>query len=359
MIDFSLSEDLQAVVDTAERFAREQLFATRRDAERARDLPAATLALARSIGFGDLGVPQTFGGAGLGALARCLVAEALAAGDPGGALRILRHAIACTALSAFGDAARTALEGVQDAVLVIDLANYIEVSGRAVRGRVPWIPADAADALVLLGRTRIAVIRSGFQLTPVPGSALQASGGSDLMLDAAAHWSIQNDLAAQRALAHTRLTLAALAIGAMRQTCIQSRDYALDRVAFGKPIAHHQSIAFLIADMRMATDAARVLLHEAAWRADRGLPFEAAAAAAFVEAAEAGMFVGPNGVQIFGASGFMRDGPVEKPMRELRTLSLMAGGVDAARSDACAAQASAFLASAEATTTTTTTTTEA
>ncbi|MFS2056206.1 acyl-CoA dehydrogenase family protein, partial [Variovorax sp. CT11-76] len=51
-----------------------------------------------------------------------------------------------------------------------------------------------------------------------------------------------------------------------------SRRYALERVAFGKPIAHHQALAFLIVDMHSAVDAARQLLHEAAWRLDAGRP---------------------------------------------------------------------------------------
>lgn len=343
MIDLSLSEDLLALLDSTGRFAREQLFPARREAESARCLPAATLALARAIGLGELAVASALGGAGMGVLAHCLVAEELAAADAGGALRILRHGLALMALSAFGSDACAALDGAQDASVVVDLVGRIDISGPHVRASVPWVCADTADAIVLLGRNGAALLRTGLRLTQVPGSALQASGGSALEIDGPVAWAGQDGVAASHALAYVRLTLAALAVGAMRQACTQSRDYAVDRMAFGKPIAHHQALAFLIADMRMAMDTARLLLHEAAWRADGRLPFAADAAAAFVEAAEAGMFVGPNGVQILGAAGFMRDGPVEKPMRELRALGLMAAGVDAARSDALGAQGSGFL----------------
>ncbi len=120
----------------------------------------------------------------------------------------------------------------------------------------------------------------------------------------------------------------------LRQAADFSRSYALERVAFGKPIAHHQGLAFLIIDMRMAVDGARLLLHEAASHVDRGLPCEAQAAAAFVEAVEASRLVGPNGVQILGGHGFMQDYPVEKYMRESRALGLALGGVDAAREEA-------------------------
>jgi alkylation response protein AidB-like acyl-CoA dehydrogenase len=120
----------------------------------------------------------------------------------------------------------------------------------------------------------------------------------------------------------------------MRAACDFSRDYALQRVAFGRPIAHHQALAFLIADMAMALEGTRLLVHEAAARLDRGDDAEEACATAFLEAAEQSLFVTPNAVQILGGHGFMQDYPVEKWMREARTLGLLHGGVDAAREDA-------------------------
>ncbi|MGH7287574.1 MAG: acyl-CoA dehydrogenase family protein, partial [Myxococcota bacterium] len=119
-----------------------------------------------------------------------------------------------------------------------------------------------------------------------------------------------------------------------RQAAEFSRAYAMQRVAFGRPIAHHQALAFLIADMRSAVDGARLLLHEAAWHADQGLPFETLAAAAFAEAIEVSGFVAPNGIQILGGHGFMQDYPVEKYAREARALGLLLGGIDLAREDA-------------------------
>ena len=101
--------------------------------------------------------------------------------------------------------------------------------------------------------------------------------------------------------------------------------------AFGRPIAHHQALAFLITDMRMAVDGARLLVHEAAWWVDASLPADGVAASAFLECADAAGFVGPNGVQILGGHGFMQDHPVEKYMREIRALGLVLGGGDAAR----------------------------
>jgi alkylation response protein AidB-like acyl-CoA dehydrogenase len=83
--------------------------------------------------------------------------------------------------------------------------------------------------------------------------------------------------------------------------------------------------------MHMAVEGARLLVHDAAFRCERGLPCEAECASAFVEAVEASRLVGPAAVQILGGHGFMQDHPVEKYMREARALGLLAGGVDAAR----------------------------
>jgi alkylation response protein AidB-like acyl-CoA dehydrogenase len=130
------------------------------------------------------------------------------------------------------------------------------------------------------------------------------------------------------------LYVASLLIGVLRQACEYSRAYAMERVAFGKPIAHHQALAFLITDMHMAVEGARLLVHDAAWRAEHGSGCEAEAASAFVEVVEASRLIGPAAVQILGGHGFMQDHPVEKYMREARALGLLLGGVDGAREDA-------------------------
>jgi len=164
---------------------------------------------------------------------------------------------------------------------------------------------------------------------------LRAAGAAELTLNRApvcARWT--DRAGAQRALARARLYVAAMLVGITRESAAYSRQYALDRVAFGKPIAHHQALAFLIADMASATDMAQLLTREAAWRLDSGDAAAEPCATAFVEAAEAAMFVTPNGVQILGGHGFMQDYPVEKWMREARSLGLLLGGIDAAREDA-------------------------
>ena len=174
---------------------------------------------------------------------------------------------------------------------------------------------------------------AGITIEAVRGAGLRAAGASSLRLQAVPV-AARLGTPSARARARARLYVASLLVGVMQQAATFSREYALEREAFGRPIAHHQGLAFLITDMQSAVDGARLLLREAAWRADCGLPCEEAAAAAYAEAIEVSRLVGPNGVQILGGHGFMQDYPVEKYMRESRALGLLFGGIDAAREEA-------------------------
>src|SRR3989442_12464717 len=113
----------------------------------------------------------------------------------------------------------------------------------------------------------------------------------------------------------------------------------MERPAFGRPIAHHQALAFLIADLAIAVDAARLAVWRAAAALDRGEPAEWEAASALAEAAEQALFVAPNAVQILGGHGFMKDNPGGKWMRDIRTLAQLAGGRDEAELTLAKAQA--------------------
>src|SRR5206468_12460790 len=85
-----------------------------------------------------------------------------------------------------------------------------------------------------------------------------------------------------------------------------------------------------IADLAIAVDAARLAVWRAAAALDRGETAEWEAATALAEAAEQALFVGPSAVQILGGHGFMKDHPVEKWMRDIRTLASLGGGREGA-----------------------------
>jgi alkylation response protein AidB-like acyl-CoA dehydrogenase len=344
MLDFATDEALELVLETARRFAQEQLEPQQRAFEAAGGVPSALAAEAASIGFDTIDWPDSCGGAAMGALARVRMLEALAGGCPAATLALQPMGSVAHALLAFGgpqllqeQAQRLAGTPGARACLVFDHRGALRRSGNTVSGTLAWLPAARVDLLAVLTRDGLLLVDQGLAVAPVPGGGLRGAGASEVRLQAApvrAQWT--DRAAAAQALAQARLHVAALLVGQMHAAAEYARHYALERVAFGRPIAHHQALAFLIADMHIAVDAARQLAYEAAWRLDTGAQDTAAAATAFVDAAESALFIGSNAVQILGGAGFMRDVPVEKHLRELRALGLLLGGADAARDDAVA-----------------------
>jgi acyl-CoA dehydrogenase len=340
MIEFDLGDELGLLVETTRQFAREQLVPALREAEASRQPSERVCSAFAAIGLDALELPERLGGAGLGALARVLVNEELGAGDAGAALALdpLGPAL-YPVLELGGEAALADLHACVSAQPGARALLVVEPGDRELSAplllELPWAPADAVAALVLLGDTTAQLVTEGIRCERVRGSGLRAAGASRIELDRAPVRAAWRDAAsAERARARARLHTASLLLGVLRAACEFSRGYALERRAFGKPIAHHQALAFLITDMNLALEAARGLVHEAAWRLDRGLPAGAEAAAAFAECIDAARMIGPNGVQILGGHGFMADYPVEKHMREARALGLLAGGLDLAIEEA-------------------------
>jgi alkylation response protein AidB-like acyl-CoA dehydrogenase len=357
MFDLELGDDLELLVETARSFTQEELAPRIRASEAAREVDAPVRKAHAQIGLAGLELPEALGGAGLGSLARVLVNEELGAGDAGAALALdplgpaLYPLLELGGEGALREYALPLLEAGR-AVLVAAADADLEIHGESLCGRVPWVAAERPELLVVLEREEALVLRSGYAATQLLGSGLRAAGACELALREApilARW--HDPAGAARALARARLYLASLLVGVLHQSAEFSRRYALERHAFGRPIAHHQALAFLITDMRSAVDGARLLVQEAAWRRDAGLPFEAPAAAAYAETIEVSRWLGPAGVQILGGHGFMQDHPVEKYMREARALGLVLGGLDAAREDAgralCAAGAPVALSPGE------------
>lgn len=345
MIDFELGSELELVRATARDFAADHLRPFLREQESNRAPSAGARAAYAEIGFTTLEWPENLGGSDLGALARCLVLEELAAGDPGATLALDPLGTALYPLVEFGgDVALSELglplletADARSALVWVGSGSHVhlERDGDSLTGTIAWVPADRVDLLVLLDEQGALVVKDGIETRPLRGAGLRAAGASELALAGATICRVWDDAeAASRAHARARLAIASMLVGVMDESARYSRAYALDRVAFGRPIAHHQALAFLIADMATAVDSARLLVHEAAWRFDAGRDATEACATAFSEAVEASLFVTPNGVQILGGHGFMQDHPVEKHMREARALGLVLGGIDGAREEA-------------------------
>ena len=124
----------------------------------------------------------------------------------------------------------------------------------------------------------------------------------------------------------TRPIVGAQAVGIARAAFEYARDYARERVQFGKPIAAQQAIAFKLADMATEIDAARLLVWRASWMARNGMGFShAEGSMSKLKAGEVATRVTDEAIQVLGGYGFIRDFPVEKWHRDAKIYSLFEG----------------------------------
>jgi acyl-CoA dehydrogenase len=116
----------------------------------------------------------------------------------------------------------------------------------------------------------------------------------------------------------SRITLAAACLGLHRAALEYATHYARERRQFGRPIAEHQAVAFMLADMATELEAARLLVWSAARKHDSGAPVTKEAAMAKLYASEAAMRATHDAVQVLGGYGYSREYPVEKWMRDAK-----------------------------------------
>ncbi len=130
---------------------------------------------------------------------------------------------------------------------------------------------------------------------------------------------------AMAAFDYTRPGVAASAVGVARAAMEHSIEYASERKTFGQPIANHQAIGFMIAEMAMEIDAARLMTWRAAWLKDSAQRNTKEAAMAKAFASDVAMKVTTNAVQVYGGYGYSQEYPVEKLMRDAKIFQIYEG----------------------------------
>jgi alkylation response protein AidB-like acyl-CoA dehydrogenase len=367
MISFGPTEEQELVRTTLREFANDVLRPAAREADEASRLPDGLLDQAWQLGLTNTQLPAAVGGSDepRSPITNALVLEELGCGDAA-----LGLAVAQPNLFAFAVADLGTAEQKKRWLPLFTGASF-------PRAAVAWIePSPIFDALalqtqaepkhgsfVLTGRKRCVVLgdraehflviarnaqsaETGFGALDafvVPRSAkgvavgaveknlgLKAVPTASLALDkvevpAADRLGGEAGLDARRLLALSRTGGAALLLGLARATLEFAIPYAKDRVAFDEAIAQKQAIAFMLSDMQVETDALRWLVWKAASRLEQGLDATREAAFAWTTAAEQGMKIADNGVQVLGGHGFIREHPVEMWYRHARTLSVLEG----------------------------------
>ncbi len=130
---------------------------------------------------------------------------------------------------------------------------------------------------------------------------------------------------AMKVLSGGRIGIAAQALGIAAGAYELAMKYSKEREAFGKPISKHQAIAFKLADMATEIEAARLLVHRAAWVKDNGGKYDTAAAMAKLFASDVAMRHTVEAVQIHGGYGFVKEYHVERLMRDAKITQIYEG----------------------------------
>jgi len=132
--------------------------------------------------------------------------------------------------------------------------------------------------------------------------------------------------AAMKTFEASRPGVAAMAVGVARAAAEYATEYARTRVQFGRPVGQNQAIAFMLADMHTAVDAARLLTWRAAWMARQGKPFASAEGSmSKLVAGETAVRVTEQAIQVLGGNGYTRDYPVERWHRDAKIFTIFEG----------------------------------
>lgn len=370
MIGFDLTAEQKELQDKARRFSKENILPVAAKHDREGTFPQDVIRAAYQEGFLTPLVPRAYGGGGLGVLDTCLISEELAAGDMGIFVSIFVSTLALYPIIIFGNedqkerflrpfCSRFSLasyclseyQAGSDPASMHTTASLRE-NGYVLNGTKMWITnGGVADLYLVFATTDRSKKHRGIISLIVPAGLPGIRHGEpiDKMGQRASNTTAvtfkevfvpkENLLAgegegfqkAMTALDLTRPMIAMGAVGLARTAMELATRYAKQRVQFEVPIADHQAVQFLLADMAIGIEAARLLVWRAAAMADQGLRNTREAAIAKAFAADVAMKVTTDAVQIYGGMGYTKWHPVEKLMRDAKVIQIYEGSAQIMR----------------------------
>jgi alkylation response protein AidB-like acyl-CoA dehydrogenase len=359
--DLTPTEDEQMLVDVVTELAAEVVRPVAAESDDVATAPESVLKASLDIGLPILGVPEALGGISTerSAMAGTLVAEALAHGDMGLAVAALAPGAVSTALSLWGSeeqqqtylpaftgddvpAAALALSEPRplfDALSPTTTARR-DGDGYVLDGVKSMVPRGADAELFVVGASLegkpvlflVESSTNGLTIEGDPAMGVRAASLTRLTLQDV-HLGAESVLGATDGSTYaecvrlSRLAWCALAVGTSQAVLDYVTPYVKEREAFGEPVAHRQSVAFMVANIAIELQAMRLLTYKAAGRAAAGKDFSKAVALAREACAHKGMQIGLDGVQLLGGHGFVKEHPVERWYRDLRAVGVMEGAV--------------------------------
>ena len=365
-ISFALSDEQKALRDLAREFAEKEIRPREAECDEKMEHPADVIAKAHEIGLMNLHVPEEHGGLGLSAFDGMLVGEELNWGCSGIATSILANGLGAGPVILFGSDEQKAqwLPPLVESPILCSFglsepnagSDVAALKTTAVRegdeyvlngsktfitnaGYATWTVVFAKtdpkgghrgmSAFVVPMETPGVTIEShlnkmGQRATDTSAFALQ-----DVRVPAANRVGEEGDgfKIAMATLDFTRPGTAIGAVGVAQAAYEHAVAYAKERVTFDVPIAMHQGVNFMVADMATEIQAARLLCWQAAWMLDEDYGREATLYSSFAKrfAADTAMKVATDAVQVFGGYGYIKEYPVEKLMRDAKLFQIYEG----------------------------------
>ena len=364
MAHFALTEEQKALQSTVRQFTADRITPIAAECDRESKFPLEVYAEAAELGLVAPVIPEAYGGSGISELENVIIVEELGYGCTGIQTSIGATTLAATPLIVAGSEelkkdylGRITRDGVFAAYALTEPAAGSDAAGIQCRAEAKgdeWVlngqklfitNASFANWFVVFATVDTSLRHKGIMAFVVDADSAGLSIGKkeDKMGQRASDTAevILEDVVvpkknviaeaghgfkvAMHTFDRTRPDIAATACGLMRRALDESCKFALERKTFGVPIAQHQAVQHMLAEMAIKHEATQLLCHKAAWMIDQGERSSHVASYSKAFGADAAMQVATDAVQVFGGVGYMKEYPVEKLMRDAKILQIYEG----------------------------------
>jgi len=364
MISFSLTDEQKDLQKLARDFAQNEIAPVAPQLDRTGEYPFAILKKAHGLGLLNLTIEEAYGGGGLGWLESCIVGEEFAAACAGVTTAANANELALTPIHLAASEEQKmkfitpiARDGGLAAFCVTEPGAGSDVAAmrtRAVKKGDEYIlngtkhfitNGDVAQWLTVFASTDPEKKHRGLSLFVVradsPGITRHHMGEKmghrasdtaeivfeDVRVPAANLLGKEGDgfKFAMETFDRTRVGIGAAGVGVARAAMEAAIKFTKERQQFAQPIANFQGVQFMLADMAIKVETARLSIYYAAWLTDEKLPYSYASAIAKAYGSDVAMQVTTDAVQLLGGYGYMADYKVEKYMRDAKLLQIYEG----------------------------------
>lgn len=363
-MDFSLSAEQKEMYEIAFKFAKNEMIPNAAKFDEESTFPKEQIQKSWELGFTNTCIPTEYGGNGFGLLDAVTIGEALSYGCMGMYTSIMCNDLALAPIVIGGshEQKEKFLRPFTEAPLLASFCltepgNGSDAAGIQttikdggnhwiLNGEKMWITnAGHASLFVVYCTIDPKLKHKGISAIVVPSDLAGIEVGKkehklgqncsdtrgirfdnvkvpkeNLLGAPGEGWSI-----AMKTLDHSRPLVSSIALGGSQRALDLSVEYTKERKQFGVPLAKHQAIQFMIAEMVMKIEASRLLIQKAAWMSDNGQRNTIIASSAKAFAADSCMQITTDAVQIYGGYGYSKEYPVEKLMRDAKLIQIYEG----------------------------------